>query len=272
MNIDWNAVGTSIVNFCVDLAWKILLCILIWVVGSLLIRFLIKKIGTGKASQKMDPTALTFLKSFLKIGLNAALIVAIVGVLGVETASVVTVLATCGAALALALQGSLSNMAGGLMLLIFRPFRVGDFLEACGNSGTVIEVGIFYTVLRTGDNRHVTIPNGSLLNSTMVNASKEQSRRVDMEFDVAYGTDVEQAKAIIMALVDKHECAKKDPAPFLRMTAMGESSLKITLRVWCDAADYWTVKLDLTEQVNEAFKENQIVIPFPQMEVHVKHD
>lgn len=272
MNIDWNAVGTTLVNFCVDFAWKILLSLLVWLVGSIVIRFIIKKIETGKASQKMDPTALTFLKSFLKIGLNAVLIIAIVGILGVETASVVTVLATCGAALALALQGSLSNMAGGLMLLIFRPFRVGDFLEACGNSGTVIEVGIFYTVIRTGDHRHVTIPNGSLLNSVMVNYSKEQNRRVDMEFDVAYGTDVESAKALIMSLVEKHEKALKDPAPFLRMTAMGESSLKITLRVWCDAADYWTIKLDLTEQVNQAFKENNIEIPFPQMDVHVKHD
>ena len=272
MNIDWNSVGTSIVNFCVDLAWKLVLALLVWLVGTLIIRFVIKKIGAGKMGQKMDATALTFLKSFLKIGLNAVLIVAIVGILGVETASIITVLATCGAALALALQGSLSNMAGGLMLLIFRPFRVGDFLEACGNSGTVIEVGIFYTVVRTGDNRHVTIPNGSLLNSVMVNYSKEQNRRVDMEFDVAYGTDVENAKAVIMALVDKHEKALKDPAPFLRMTAMGESSLKITLRVWCDSADYWDVKLDLTEQINQAFKENNIEIPFPQMDVHVKHD
>ncbi len=270
--MNWENIGPTIVSFCVDLAWKIVLSLLIWLIGSLIIRFVVKKISTGKMSQKMDPTAFTFMRSFIKIGLNVVLIVAIVGVLGVETASIITVLATGGAALALALQGSLSNMAGGLMLLIFRPFRVGDFLEACGNSGTVIEVGIFYTVVRTGDNRHVTIPNGSLLNAVMINYSKEKTRRVDMEFDVAYGTDVEATKAVIMGLVDKHEKALKDPAPFLRMTEMADSSLKITLRVWCDAADYWDVKLDLTEQVNKAFKENNIHVPFPQMDVHVKHD
>ena len=126
-----------------------------------------------------------------------------------------------------------------MVLLIFRPFRVGDFLEACGNSGTVIEVGIFYTVVKTGDNRHVTIPNGSLLNSVMINYSKEKDRRVDIELSVAYGTDVEKAKDVVMAIVDRHEKILKDPAPFIRMTAMADSSLKITLRVWTDSAEYW---------------------------------
>ncbi len=270
--MDWNQIGQSILNFCLDLAWKIVLAILVLVIGNLLIKFILKKITTGKAAQKMDPTALTFINSFLKIGLYAVLVVCIVGILGVETASVVTVLATCGAALALALQGSLSNMAGGLMLLIFRPFRVGDFLEACGNSGTVIEVGIFYTVVRTGDNRHVTIPNGSLLNSVMINYSKEKDRRVDIELSVAYGTDVEKAKDVVMAIVDRHEKILKDPAPFIRMTAMADSSLKITLRVWTDSAEYWGVKFDLTEDINKAFAENAISIPFPQMDVHVKND
>ncbi len=270
--MDWNQIWQSVLTFCVDIAWKIVLSLLVLLVGNLIIRLILKQIKSGKASRKMDPTALTFIHSFLKIGLYAVLAVCIVGILGVETASIITVLATCGAALALALQGSLSNMAGGLMLLIFRPFRVGDFLEACGNSGTVIEVGIFYTVVRTGDNRHVTIPNGSLLNSVMINYSKEKDRRVDIELSVAYGTDVEKAKDVVMAIVDRHEKILKDPAPFIRMTAMADSSLQITLRVWADSADYWGVKFDLTEGINKAFAENGISIPFPQMDVHVKND
>ena len=270
--MDWDLILDSIVSFCVNFAWKIVLSLLVLLVGNLIIRFILKKVTTGKASKKMDPTALTFINSFLKIGLYAVLVVCIVGILGVETASIVTVLATCGAALALALQGSLSNMAGGLMLLIFRPFRVGDFLEACGNSGTVIEVGIFYTVVLTGDNRHITIPNGALLNSVMVNYSREKNRRVDIELDVAYGTDVEKAKEIVMGIVNKHEKILKDPAPFIRMTAMAESSLKITLRVWTDSNDFWGVKFDLTEEINKAFAENSINIPFPQMDVHIKND
>lgn len=270
--MDWGQIGTTILNFCLSFAWKIILSLLVLLLGNLLIKFILKKIATGKASQKMDPTALTFICSFLKIGLYAVLGISIVGILGVETASVITVLATAGAALALALQGSLSNMAGGLMLLIFRPFRVGDFLEACGNSGTVIEVGIFYTVLKTGDNRHVTIPNGSLLNSVMINYSKEQNRRVDIELDVAYGTDVEAAKDLVMSIINQHEKVLTDPAPFIRMTDMADSSLKITLRVWTDSADYWAVKFDLTESINKAFAENNISIPFPQMDVHIKND
>lgn len=270
--MDWNEIWASVLNFCMDIAWKLVLSLLVLLVGNLIIKFILKKVATGKASQKMDPTALTFINSFLKIGLYAVLLVCIVGILGVETASIITVLATCGAALALALQGSLSNMAGGLMLLIFRPFRVGDFLEVGGNSGSVIEVGIFYTVMRTGDNRHITIPNGTLLNSVMVNYSKEKNRRLDIELDVAYGTDVEKAKEIVMGIVSKEEKILKDPAPFLRMTAMAESSLKITLRVWTDGADYWDVNFNLTEAINEAFKENGIEIPFPQMDVHVKND
>ena len=270
--MDWGQIGTTILNFCLSFAWKIILSLLVLLLGNLLIKFILKKIATGKASQKMDPTALTFICSFLKIGLYAVLGISIVGILGVETASVITVLATAGAALALALQGSLSNMAGGLMLLIFRPFRVGDFLEACGNSGTVIEVGIFYTVLKTGDNRHVTIPNGSLLNSVMINYSKEQNRRVDIELDVAYGTDVEAAKDLVLSIINQHEKVLTDPAPFIRMTDMADSSLKITLRVWTDSADYWAVKFDLTESINKAFAENNISIPFPQMDVHIKND
>lgn len=270
--MDWTQIWASVLGFCLDFAWKIVLSLLVLVIGNLIIKFILKKVTTGKASQKMDPTALTFINSFLKIGLYAVLLVCIVGILGVETASVVTVLATCGAALALALQGSLSNMAGGLMLLIFRPFRVGDFLDACGNSGTVIEVGIFYTVLKTGDNRHVTIPNGSLLNSVMINYSKEKNRRVDIVLDVAYGTDIEKAKDIVMSLVDKHEKILKDPAPFIRMTTIAESSLKITLRVWAMSADYWDVNLDLTEGINKAFAENGISVPYPQMDVHIKND
>lgn len=270
--MDWNAIWTSVVSFCVNLAWKILLALLVLLIGNLLIKFVLKKIKTGKMSAKIDPTALTFIGSFLKIGMYAVLLICIVGILGVETASVITVLATCGAALALALQGSLSNMAGGLMLLIFRPFRVGDFLDACGNSGVVIEVGIFYTVLQTGDNRHVTIPNGSLLNTVMVNYSKEKNRRVDIELDVAYGTDVEAAKDIVMSLVNKHEKILTDPAPFIRMTDMADSSLKITLRVWVESANYWDVKFDLTENINKAFAEHHIAVPFPQMDVHIKND
>ncbi len=270
--MDWKQIWTNLADFCMGIAWKIVLSLLVLLIGNLIIRFILKKIKGSKAAKKMDPTALTFINSFLKIGLYAVLVVCIVGILGVQTASIITVLATCGAALALALQGSLSNMAGGLMLLIFRPFRVNDYIEVGGEAGTVIEVGIFYTTLCTVDNRHVTIPNGTLLNSVMINYSKEKNRRVDIELNVAYGTNVEKAQNIIMGIVNKHEKILKDPTPFLRMTDMAESSLKITLRVWTESKDFWDVKFDLTENINKAFTENGISIPFPQMDVHIKND
>ena len=270
--MSWNEIWERIVGFCVDAAWKILVSLLVLAVGTVIIRIVMKKFGTGKMGERLDPTALTFMRSFLRIGLYAVLVITIVAILGVETASIITVLATCGAALALALQGSLSNLAGGLMLLIFRPFRVGDFLEACDQSGTVTEVGIFYTTMRTGDNRHITIPNGSLLNSVMINYSREKNRRVDVELEVAYGTDVEQVKEIIMAEVNKHEKVLTDPAPFLRLTSLGDSALVITLRVWCKSEDFWDVKLDLTESTHKALEDNNIEIPYPQMDVHIKND
>ncbi len=265
-------IGAKIVNLCIDIAWKLLLALLVLVVGNLIIRFILKRFGKSKAAQKMDPTAMSFIKSFLKIALYAVLIICLVGILGVEMASIITVLATCGAALALALQGSLSNLAGGLMLLIFRPFRTDDYIEAEGQGGTVIELGIFYTLLRTPDNRQVTIPNGSLISSVIVNFSREKTRRVDIEMNVAYGTDVESTKELVMTLAKDHAKVQKDPAPFIRMTEMADKSLKIVLRVWCDNADFWNVKFDLTEAINAAFVEKGVSVAVPKMDVRIKND
>lgn len=271
-NINWSQVGTDLVNFCVGIAWKLLLSLVVLVIGNILIRFALKRFAGGRVAKKMDPTALTFIKSFLKIGLYIVLLISIVGILGVEMASIITVLATCGAALALALQGSLSNLAGGLMLLIFRPFRAGDYIEASGEGGTVVELGIFYTVLLTPNNQQVTIPNGSLISSVIVNYSKEKTRRVVIDMNVAYGTNVEATKELIMGLATSHKKVLNDPAPFIRLTEMADKSLKITLRVWCDTADYWDVNFDLTEAINKAFVENNISVAVPKMDVRVKND
>ena len=268
----WEEIWPKILDICVSIASRLLLALVVLVVGSLIIRIVLKRYTVSKFAQRTDPTAVTFIRSFLKVGLYAVLLIALVGILGVEMASVITVLATCGAALALALQGSLSNLAGGIMLLVFRPFRAGDYIEAAGESGTVVELGIFYTVLHTPDNIEVSVPNGALLASTVKNYSKNSTRRIAISMHVEYSTDVETVKEVIRQIAESHEKVLSDPAPFIRLTEVTDRSLNITLRVWCANADFWTTKFDLTEAINKAFAQNGISVAIPKMDVRVKKD
>ena len=180
-------------------------------------------------------------------------------------------LASCGVAIGLALQGSLSNFAGGLMILFFKPFKVGDFIEASGESGVVTEITVVYTVLTTPDNKRVTIPNGSLTNSVIENYSAEPLRRVDLTFSTDYGCDIDMVKTVIGKLVEEHPLALAEPEPFVRLSAHGDSALTYAVRVWCKSEDYWTVHFDLTESVKKAFDQHDISIPYPQMDVHIKN-
>ncbi len=270
MNIE--EILTNLVNACVDLAWRLIGALLVLLVGNLIIRFVLKHLKNGKAANKMDPMLHTFIYSVTKIGAYLVLAVIIVAILGIETASIVTVIASAGAAIALGLQGSLSHLAGGVMLLIFRPFRIDDFIDVCGYSGTVSEVGIFYTELTTVDNCVCRIPNGTLIGSSILNYSVKDTRRVDLAFDLAPGTDIQAAKNVVLKVVEQNQQVLTDPAVFLRMTEVNPASRKITLRVWTKSENYWDVKFDLTEALNTAFAENGVCLPRPQMDVHVKND
>ncbi|MBR2446284.1 MAG: mechanosensitive ion channel [Clostridia bacterium] len=259
-----------LIPLCISIAGKILACLLILVIGNLLIKLLLKFFPNGKKFDKMDRTVRVFLHHLIKIVLNILLIVSIVAIIGVPMASVITVIASAGAAIALALQGSLSNLAGGFMLLLFRPFRIDDFIETQGVSGTVIDVGFFYTTIRTGDNKHIMLPNGGLTNSTVINYSREENRRVDIDFSIAYESDCDKAIKIINDVITAHELVLNDPAHFVRMTEMTDSAVKITARAWCKNSDYWTVKFDIGDKVKASFAQNGISIPYPQMDVHIK--
>ncbi len=259
-----------LIPLCISIAGKILACLLILVIGNLLIKLLLKFFPNGKKFDKMDRTIRVFLHHLIKISLNILLVVSIVAIIGVPMASVITVIASAGAAIALALQGSLSNLAGGFMLLLFRPFRIDDFIETQGVSGTVIDVGFFYTTIRTGDNKHIMLPNGGLTNSTVINYSREENRRVDIDFSIAYESDCDKAIKIINDIITSHELVLKDPAHFVRMTEMTDSAVKITARAWCKNSDYWTVKFDIGDKVKASFAQNGISIPYPQMDVHIK--
>lgn len=253
---------------------KLLYALIVLVVGLRLIRWLMRRMEKGLAFRKLDAGLQSFLRSFLRIVLYILLGLCLVGILDIPTTGFVTMLASCSVALGLALQGALGNFAGGLMLLFFKPFKVGDYVEASGCSGTVKAITVFYTVLSTVDNKTITLPNGSLTNAAVVNYSSEGIRRVDMTFSAAYDSDIDQVKKIILDEVLAHPLALTGPeapdAPLARMSAQKDSCLEFTLRVWCRAENYWTLFFDLNENIKKAFDANQIEIPFPQLDIHTR--
>lgn len=248
---------------------KLLAALLTWIVGSLIIKGILKLFPNGKRFSKMDPTVKSFLNSFVNIGLWIILIVCIIAILGVPMASVIAAIASCGVAIGLAMQGSLSNLAGGIMLLLFRPFSVGEFIETSGVSGTVNEIGIFYTLLITVDNKHVTIPNGAMMNNTVINYSREDLRRVDMDFCITYESDSEKACEIAKRVASAHADVKTDKEVFARVTSLGESAVVVTVRVWAEADNYWGVKFDLTTEIRKALGEEGVSCAYPHMDVTI---
>ncbi len=260
----------NLIAWGTDFGLKLLACIVVLIVGRLVIKWVAKFLTKSKFAEKNDKTVVTVLSHFVSAALYVLLVVIIIGILGIPTASVIAVIASAGVAIGLALQGALSNIAGGIMILILRPFKVGNFVEIAGHSGTVSDVGIFYTVLTTGDNKVVTIPNGTVMGDNIVNYSTKDTRRVDFVFGVAYGTDVERVKTILLEEAGKHELVLKDPAPFARLSAQNASSLDFTMRVWVESANYWTVNFDLIERITNRFTAEGIEIPFNQLDVTIK--
>ena len=268
--MDFNLILQNFVSACIDIAWKLVASLIVFLVGRILIRFLLKIFPNGDKHNHLDKTVKAFLNSFLKIALYAVLAITIVAIMGIPMASVVTVFASAGAAVALAVQGSFANFMGGIMLLVFKPIRVGDFVKIGGENGTVTEVGIFYTQLSTPDNLVVSIPNKTMTDTTIVNYSRNDTRRVDITVGVAYDSDIELVKQTVLEVVSSNEKALQDPVPFVRITSMLDSSLEFSVRVWCMAGDYGVLKSDLLEQINEAFERAGIVVPFNQLEVSIK--
>ena len=267
--MDWNKFWEYLLEFATSWGIKLLAAIILLIVGIKLISLLTKWIRKSPKLDKVDSSLRSFLGSFTKIALYIVLVITIAMILGVPATSFITILASCGVAIGLALQGSLSNFAGGIMILLFKPFKVGDYIEASGEAGTVQEISVVYTVLLTPDNKRITIPNGSLTNSVIENYSTEKTRRVDMTFTTSYDCDIDKAKKILTKVATSHPKALKDPEPTIRLSEHADSSLNYTVRIWCKNEDYWDVKFDVTESVKKAFDENGIEIPYPQMDVHI---
>lgn len=266
---DWEALGQKLTDFAVSAIGKLIFALIVFFIGKLIIRLILRLMRNGRAMKRADVAVSRFVTSFVKIALNVILIVIIIGVLGVPMSSIVAVVASAAAAIGLAMQGALSNFAGGIMILVFHPFHLDDFIDAGGLAGTVTDIGLFYTVLRTPDNKEVTIPNGTVMAQPVTNFSAFDTRRLDLNFTVAYGTELSTVQKALLETAQAHELVLKDPAPFARLTAHENSALRFTMRVWVKKDDYWTVNFDLMEQVNRRFEADGIRIPYNQLDVHV---
>ena len=233
---------------------KIVFAIIVYLVGKWLIGKAVNLMVKSKRFAELDGAVQTFARSAMKMGLFALLFVSIIGILGVETSSIVAAVASCGVAVGLALQGALGNLAGGIMLLIFKPFKLGDYVDAAGVSGVVTELTLFYTVITTLDNKRITVPNGSLMNSNVVDYSAEELRRVDLSFSCAKGEAPARVQEIMLGVMQKHEkvLQEGDKAPFARLSGGTNESMEFTVRAWCANADYWDVFFDLTQGITEA--------------------
>ena len=248
---------------------KLLAALVILFVGSKAIKFIKKWIKKSPKLDKLDTGVRTFMSSFAGVALYIFLFITIAMTLGIPTTSFITALASCGVAIGLALQGALSNLAGGIMILIFKPFKVGDYITTSAVSGTVSNISIMYTVLTTPDNKVITIPNGTLTNTVVENYSAVENRRVDLTFTTAYNCDVDKVKGIMLEAVKGHEKVLADPEPFARLSNHGDSALEYTVRAWCRTDDYWDVYFDLIEKIKAEFDKNDIKIPYPQMDIHI---
>lgn len=268
-NGNYEAFLQLIIEKSVDFGTRILLAILVYIAGKWIVDKIKKSIEKISKKKNVEPSLASFIRSLSNIVLSFILIICVIGVLGIETSSFVALFASAGVAIGMALSGTLQNFAGGVMILLFKPFKVGDYIEANGQSGTVKEIQIFNTIINTVDNKTIIVPNGGLSTSVMTNYSKESTRRVDWVFGIAYGDNYDTAKEILLDLINKDERILKDTAPFVALTTLNSSSVDIVVRVWVNSGDYWGVYFDMNEKVYKTFTEKGINIPFPQMDVYV---
>jgi len=256
-------------DLIIDFGPKIIAAIAIWIIGSWITKMVIKGLHKAMDKRNFDVSLKKFLLNLLNWALKIILIIVVLGTVGVETTSFAAILAAAGLAVGLALQGSLANFAGGVLIMIFKPIKIGDLIEAQGEIGVVKEIEIFTTKLIGLSNKEIIIPNGILSNGNIVNYSTQGTRRVDLTFGVGYDSDIKQTKKVLMDVITSHPLVLKDPAPTVNVSELADSSINFAVRPWCKTADYWTVFFDVTEQTKEALDAAGIEIPYPhQVEIH----
>lgn len=254
-------------QYVVPWSIKIVVALVIFVVGQVIAKIISSMLGKVLSHTKLDTILVEFIQSLARAMLMIIVIIAALDQLGVNTNSVIAILGAAGLAVGLALQGSLQNFAAGFMLLIFRPFKGGDFVEAAGTAGIIEKIGIFSTVLHTGDNKEVIIPNGAIYSSNIINYSKRPTRRIDMIFSIGYEDDIRTARDVIANILRDEPRILPEPAPLIAVGELGASSVNLFVRPWVKTEDYWDVKFTVTEKIKLAFDESGITIPFPQMDI-----
>jgi small conductance mechanosensitive channel len=269
LGFDWAEVWTMVQTTGVDLGINLITAIVIFFVGKWIVNLIVKGMLKAMQTGDMDITLRRFIANLARMLLMLFVIIAAIHQLGIQTASLIALLGAAGLAVGLALQGSLSNFAAGVLIVLFRPYKVGDWIEGAGVSGSVEEVQILTTVLKTGDNKRVIIPNSQIMGSTITNYSANDTRRVDLVVGVSYGDDLDQVRKELQALVDADDRILKDPAVTIAVSELADSSVNFVLRPWVNTADYWAVYFDLTERVKKRFDEVGISIPFPQQDVYI---
>ncbi|AEH01245.1 mechanosensitive ion channel family protein [Lacinutrix sp. 5H-3-7-4] len=247
----------------IDYAPKVLMAIVIWIVGTFIIKYLLKGIAKAMDKANYDISLRKFLLDLISWILKIVLIIVVLGTVGIETTSFAAIIAAAGLAIGLALQGSLANFAGGVLIMIFKPFKVGDYIEAQGEAGTVKEIDIFTTKLTTPDNKEIIIPNGSLSNGNITNFSTEDTRRVDLTFGVGYDSDIKRTKEVILSVIKRNNLILQEPAPAINVSELADSSINFFTRVWVKKEDFWEVHFYLIEQTKEALDAAGIDIPYP---------
>lgn len=264
-NLDW----TSFTPILTQVVFKIGLAILTLFVGWKISNWGGRLVARGLDQKKIDPTLKPFLSSLTSTVIKVAVVVSAIQTAGVQATSFAAILGAAGLAVGMALSGTLQNFAGGIILLIIRPFRVGDVIETQGYIGKVNEIQIFQTILLTGDNKVIHIPNGKLSNESLINYSTMPTRRVDLSFGIGYEDDIEEARSIILEIASGLEQVHRDPQPFVKVGELADSSVNFKVRLWVDSPDYWDVHFTMIDQVKKTFDEKGISIPYPQTDIHL---
>jgi small conductance mechanosensitive channel len=247
---------------------RVIAAIAIFIIGRWVAKGLRNLLRRIMKRNQVDETLISFVCNLAYVLLLAFVIVAAINKLGIQTTSFIAIIGAAGLAIGLALQGSLANFAAGVLMIVFRPIKVGDFIEGGGTTGTVEEIQIFSTQLKSGDNKTIIVPNSKMLGGNIVNYSTKETRRVDMTFGIGYEDDIDKSRSVIQGIINKDERVLKDPAPLVVVSELADSSVNFTVRVWTKSADYWGVFFDTTEAVKKQFDAEEISIPFPQQDVH----
>ena len=272
-NTSWQKVLDKVLEWCLTVGKNILIALIVLFVGSKLIKYIMKYISKSFQKTKMDPMVAKFLASGIKFLLYFVVIIIVIGILGIPTTSFIAALSAAGLAIGLALQGSLSNFAGGVLILIFKPFSIGDYIkeDTHGNEGTVVGIDLFYTKILTIDNKKVVIPNGTLANASLTNYTALDKRRIDITIGISYDSDIKLAKDVLTDVINSHDNILKDEEIAVYVDALEESQVTIGTRVWVKTGDYWSVRWALTEEYKNALDNNNIEIPFNQLSVTINN-